>query len=391
MPEPNDIPQVKDRRSPIAGLLPKNTQALLLGGVALVMIIVMALTGNKPSKPVAAAAPAASVIDPSQSRIQEYRQRLEEQTRQLALEEARLTKTKEALTSETPSGTTNALTGSGRYVGPTGIPYSAESGRWVERTPANNRSDIENDKARREYQSLFSSNIALTYRPPAAEAAAETIASRAPATGATGPSGRTTPTAVSDGKDRVLYEGTILETVLTNRLDSSFSGPVNCMVTTNVYSPEGPTLVIPQGTRILGEVKKLDSLGQQRLAVVFHRLIRPDGSSVSLDQFQGLSQIGETGLRDQVNHHYLQIFGASLAIGAVAGLAQANSHYGTTQSAADTYEQGVTSSLAQSSLHTLDRYLNVLPTFTIREGQRVKVYLSQDLRLPPYDERKDLQ
>ena len=104
----------------------------------------------------------------------------------------------------------------------------------------------------------------------------------------------------------MLYEGTILETVLTNRLDSTFSGPVNCLVTTNVYSPDGATLVIPQGTRVLGEVKKLDSQGQQRLAVTFHRLIRPDFSSVSLDQFQGLSQIGETGLRDQVNHHYLE-------------------------------------------------------------------------------------
>ena len=57
---------------------------------------------------------------------------------------------------------------------------------------------------------------------------------------------------------------------------------------------------------------------------MFHRLIMPDGYSVSLDKFQGLNQIGETGLRDQVNHHYLQVFGVSLAIGAIAGFSQAN-------------------------------------------------------------------
>jgi len=66
---------------------------------------------------------------------------------------------------------------------------------------------------------------------------------------------------------------------------------------------------------VLGEAKKVEAFGQQRLAVFFHRLIMPDGYSVSLDQFKGLNQIGETALRDKVNNHYLQIFGASLAVG----------------------------------------------------------------------------
>ena len=132
---------------------------------------------------------------------------------------------------------------------------------------------------------------------------------------------------------------------------------------------------------------------QQRLAVAFHRLVMPDGFSASLDQFKGLDQVGETGLRDQVNHHYLQIFGVSLAIGAFAGLAQANTRYSLDESATEAYAQGVTNNLSQSALHILDRYLNVLPTFTIREGFRVKIYLSQDLRLPAYDQhptRSDL-
>jgi type IV secretion system protein TrbI len=165
------------------------------------------------------------------------------------------------------------------------------------------------------------------------------------------------------------------------------------MVTTNVYSHDGLKLLIPQGSRVLGEVRKLESFGEQRLAVSFHRLIMPDGFSVSLDQFKGLDQIGETGLRDQVNRHYLQVFGVSIAIGALAGLSQANTRNGFDQSGTQAYEQGVASSLSQSSLHILDRYLNVLPTFTIREGYRIKVYLSQDVMLPSYDQhpvRQDL-
>jgi hypothetical protein len=83
------------------------------------------------------------------------------------------------------------------------------------------------------------------------------------------------------------------------------------MVTTNVYSHDRQHVVIPQGSRILGEARRVDNFGQERVAVFFHRIIMPDGYSVSLDQFQGLNQVGETGLKDRVNNHYMKIFGAS--------------------------------------------------------------------------------
>jgi len=189
----------------------------------------------------------------------------------------------------------------------------------------------------------------------------------------------------SQGRKYRVFEGTVLEAVLTNRLNGSFSGPVNCMLTTNVYSHDRQHLLIPQGSRVLGEVKRVTILGQDRLAVFFHRLIMPDGYSLNLDKFEGLNQIGETGLRDQVNHHYGQVFGISLAIGLIAGFAQANNNGGVFQSSTDAYRQGVASSLSQSSLHVLDRYLNILPTVTIREGHRIKVDLAGDLLVPAFD------
>jgi type IV secretory pathway VirB10-like protein len=101
-----------------------------------------------------------------------------------------------------------------------------------------------------------------------------------------------------------------------------------------------------------------------------------------------LNQIGETGLRDQVNHHYGQVFGISLAVGAIAGLATINTGSGLNASGVDAYRQGVATNLSQSSLRILDKYLNVLPTFTIREGHRIKVILSDDLELPAYERHK---
>jgi type IV secretion system protein VirB10 len=111
----------------------------------------------------------------------------------------------------------------------------------------------------------------------------------------------------------------------------------------------------------------------------------PDGYSLSLDQFQGLNQIGETGLKDKVNHHYIQIFGTAIAIGLVAGIAQANTTYGYNTTGTDEMRQGFAQSLSGTSLQILNRFLNILPTVTIREGNRIKVLLTDDLLLPGYD------
>jgi type IV secretory pathway VirB10-like protein len=192
----------------------------------------------------------------------------------------------------------------------------------------------------------------------------------------------------ASGKDYTIIEGTFLETVLVTRLDGDFSGAVICMLTNDIYSQDRQHLLIPSGSKLLGETKHVDGFGQRRLAISFHRLIMPDGYSLDLDRFQGLNQIGQTGLKDQVNNHYLQIFGASIAIGTIAGFAQAGTQVNAAgiQSSADAYRQGVATSLSQSSLHVLDRFLNILPTITIREGHRVKVYLTQDLLAPDYNQ-----
>ncbi|MGC1231404.1 MAG: TrbI/VirB10 family protein, partial [Candidatus Acidiferrales bacterium] len=182
----------------------------------------------------------------------------------------------------------------------------------------------------------------------------------------------------------VLFEGTILETVLLNRLDGDFAGPVECLVTNDIYSHDRQHLLIPSGTKVLGEAKRVDAFGQTRLAVAFHRIIMPDGYSVSLDQFKGMNQIGDTGLRDKVNNHYFKIFGASLAVGAIGGIAEAGSGGVLTQSGTQSIQQGVGESMGQTSQRIVDKFLNILPTVTIREGHRVKIYLSGDIALPDY-------
>jgi type IV secretion system protein TrbI len=188
------------------------------------------------------------------------------------------------------------------------------------------------------------------------------------------------------GQPYVVYEGTILETVLMNRLDGDAAGPVKVMVATPVYSHDHQHVLIPEGTVVLGEARKIGASGfgqQRRMAIVFHRMIMPDGYSVDLDQFQGLNQTGETGLKDKVTNHYLAIFGTSIALGVIGGAAEISNTGGAlTGNGIDAYKYGVAASLSENATTVLDRFINIPPTITIREGYRVKVYLSQDMLLP---------
>ena len=98
------------------------------------------------------------------------------------------------------------------------------------------------------------------------------------------------------GQPFLIYEGSVLDTVLMNRLDGDAVGPVKVLVSNPLYSHDHQHVIIPEGTVALGEAKKIGAAGfgqQRRMAVTFHRLIMPDGYSVDLNQFHGLDQIGE--------------------------------------------------------------------------------------------------
>ena len=170
------------------------------------------------------------------------------------------------------------------------------------------------------------------------------------------------------GQPYVIYEGSVLDTVLMNRLDGDAVGPVKVLVSNPVYSHDHQHVLIPEGTVVLGEAKKIGAAGfgqQRRMAVVFHRMIMPDGYSVDLDQFHGLDQIGEEGLKDKVNNHYLQIFGTSIALGVIAGAGQITQGGGTiTTSGSQAFTTG-----AAAAFRSLRR-LSLIASFRYRPRSR---------------------
>lgn len=400
---------IRDRRTPPRGVLPRHVQMWLMVGIAIVILTIILFTGQpQPGpRPQSAARPAEpSLVSPERVRSYEQALAAEAARQQQAMAQEQATgRARTSVTSATAAASTDPVT---------------------------------DEQRRREYQSLFADNVALSRRqadrqpyadrpppdrplpasqssvppelallqqllkqgppnPPAprsqsastpAPLQADRQAPPVPVEKPTAPvdapvPARTTPAIPAGGSTTKLLEGTVIETVLLNRLDGTFAGPVTCLVTAPVYSHDRQSVVIPAGARVLGSSSPVQTWGDSRLAVSFHRLIMPDGSTHSLDRFKGLNQIGDTGLKDSVNRHYWQVFGASLAIGALSGLAQYGSRASVdSYSFGDSYRQAAGSSLAASTGRVLDRYLNVLPTITIREGYRIKVYLTNDLELP---------
>ncbi len=191
------------------------------------------------------------------------------------------------------------------------------------------------------------------------------------------------------GQPYVIYEGLTLDTVLMNRLDGDAVGPVKVLVSNPVYSHDRQHVLIPDGTVVLGEARKIGaaSFGQQRrMAVAFHRMIMPDGYAVDLDQFHGLDQIGEEALKDKVNNHYIQVFGTSIALGVLSGAGQITQGGGLiSASGSQSFATSAAGSVSQSAASILNRFIQIPPTITIREGHRVKVYFTQDMLLPAYE------
>ncbi len=154
--DPIQVPQVQDRRIKPSGVLPKNAQAWVLSGIALLMVAVISFSGRTPSKERSSPAPpaAAGVMDPNAARIQEYQARIEEQARKLQLEQAQLARTQQALAPGAATGTPSQ-TQPGLYMRP-GEP------RYASPEPDPVAGSIQADKEKRAYQSLFASNVALS-------------------------------------------------------------------------------------------------------------------------------------------------------------------------------------------------------------------------------------
>jgi type IV secretory pathway VirB10-like protein len=169
-----------------------------------------------------------------------------------------------------------------------------------------------------------------------------------------------------------VFEGTVLEGVVTNHIDGGLPGPILVMLTTDYYSHDHQQLLMPQGTRLIGTVQSVGSAQQRKMFVTFHRAVCPDGFSLDFDKYLGLDQIGTTGLATKVDHGYLMAFGAAAAIGGLGGLAQIGNN-GSVFTPSTQIRNGISEQTAAEGEQVLNHFLNRLPIITLKEGSRARI------------------
>jgi len=419
--EPPAEPMLRRNLELPKGVLQKNLKTFVYLGAALLVIVAALFSSSGKKSPAQQVngkgqPPQPALQDNTDSNVQELKNQLQAERQK----EQQATMAAAAVADPALASTTPAQQAAAAAYGPTGVAAPCVRGRpcpqmqqrnmQMQLTPVQQQAQLLAAKEReRADDSRFASN--LVYSRSAEQPQQQTgqmMAARY------GPAERQTSSSLvapeSEGKRNnhreaykrpleanvdsaigqpyLVYEGSVLDTVLMNRLDGDAVGPVKVLVSNPLYSHDHQHVIIPEGSVVLGEARKIGATGfgqQRRMAVVFHRLIMPDGYSVDLDQFQGLDQIGEEGLKDKVNNHYLQIFGTSIALGVIAGAGQITQGGGTiTTSGSQAFTNGAAGSVSQSATTILDRFIQIPPTITIREGHRVKVYFTQDLLLPAY-------
>ena len=175
--------------------------------------------------------------------------------------------------------------------------------------------------------------------------------------------------------------GQWLEAVLVTQIRGDAPGPAIALVSTPFWSRDRQRILIPKGARFIGRAQAVSDQDQARLTVTFDRLIF-NGHDIRLP-FAGLSQAGEAGLKDQVNRHYVQTFGAAGAVGVLSGLMlRGTQNYGFGQPAGEAARMETGRALGGAAMQILSRYLNRLPTITIRAGHRIRIYFTSDLLVP---------
>jgi type IV secretion system protein VirB10 len=181
--------------------------------------------------------------------------------------------------------------------------------------------------------------------------------------------------------------GTIISAALITGIDSDLPGKVLASVTEPVYdSATGQYLLIPQGSRLLGEYDSQVAAGQRRVLLVWTRIVFPDTSSLTLDRLPGVDASGYAGLEDGVDRHWSQLLASaalSTMIGIGAELAAPDRGAGQGQVIVAT-RQRLQDSVNQVGQELTRRDANVQPTLTIRAGSPVRVIVAKDLVLKPY-------
>lgn len=181
----------------------------------------------------------------------------------------------------------------------------------------------------------------------------------------------------------ILQAGAVIAAALITGIHSDLPGQITAQVTENIYdSPTGRILLVPQGTRVVGQYNNSVQFGQSRVLLVWNRLIFPNGRSIVLERQPGADAEGYAGLQDGVDYHWWELAKAAglstlLSVGAELATNDDNRLI-------QAIRNGGQDTINDAGQQIVRRQLNIAPTLTIRPGFPVRVIVTRDLVLEPY-------
>jgi type IV secretory pathway VirB10-like protein len=186
----------------------------------------------------------------------------------------------------------------------------------------------------------------------------------------------------------IVQAGTIIPGVLITGINSDLPGEITGQVRSNVYdSISGKYLLIPQGSKLWGLYYSQVAYGQERVLVVWKRIIFPNGQSINLQGMPGVDMSGYSGFNDQVNNHYGKIFGSVilmsvLSAGAQLSQPQNSDNAWQAPTVGQTIAQSLGTNIANTGTMITNKNINIQPTLEIRQGYKFNISVTKDIVFP---------
>lgn len=178
----------------------------------------------------------------------------------------------------------------------------------------------------------------------------------------------------------LVAEGALIHGVLETAVNSDLPGFLRAIVAKPVYSENGVRVLIPEGSRLIGQYKSGLLQGQSRVFVVWTRLILPNGISIKIAS-EGADNLGVAGMgADSINRHFWARFGEAILLSIIgAGAENIGVSSGDQYNAAQAYRVAVADSLTKSANQSLKQNGSIAPTLRINQGKPIIVFVAHDL------------
>ena len=189
-----------------------------------------------------------------------------------------------------------------------------------------------------------------------------------------------------------LRAGFVIPGTLISGVNSQLPGQIMAQTSQDVFdTATGKYKLFPQGSRLVGTYSSEVAYGQARILVAWQRIVFPDGKAMDIGAMPGADGAGFAGFKDQVDNHYLRIFGSALLMSAItagAAYSQQNQTTGSVYApnAQSTLSSALGQQLGQATVQMITKNMNIAPTLEIRPGYRFNILVTKDLTLSkPYE------